>query len=152
MRPPIFRDPQQSRGPLQTALSKLERWLTERQWLLDWSYTDDDNVSFSDRLITINANRKPQSQIFGIIHEIGHIMLYESPDYVVRFSNSDEFKSRNEKSRETLKVKAETLGEEWEAWCIGETLARRMGLEIDYQAYYASRNREIKSYAKWLVE
>jgi hypothetical protein len=152
MRPLIFRDPQYSEGPLPTALRKLEKWLTERRWILAWSYSDDDNVDFNRRLITINSNRTPQSQIFGIIHEIGHILLYESPDYVVRFANSDEFKNRREKSRETLKVRAESLGEEWEAWALGETLARRMALEIDYQSYYKARNRDLKSYAKWLVE
>lgn len=152
MRPIIFRDPQQAEGPLPTALRKLEKWLIERRWGLMWSYSDDDNVDFTSRVITINSNRTPQSQIFGIIHEIGHILLYESPDYVVRFANSDEFKHRREKSRESLKVRAETLGEEWEAWSLGETLSRRMALEIDYQAYYAARNRDLKSYAKWLLE
>jgi len=151
MRPLIFRDPQYSEGPLPTALKKLEKWLDERRWSLNWSYSQDDHVDFTDRQIVINSNRTPQSQIFGIIHEIGHIMLYESPDYIVRFANSDEFKNRREKSREKLCVRAETLGEEWEAWALGETLSRRMGLEIDYQAYYKARNRDLKSYAEWLV-
>jgi len=152
MRPLLFREPQYSAGPLPTALKKLEKWLFERHWKLEWSYSVDDCVDFSGRRITINANRTPQSQIFGIIHEIGHILLYESPDYIVRFANSDAFKSRAEKSRESLKVRAETLGEEWEAWTLGETLSRRMALEIDYQAYYAARNRDLKSYARWMVE
>ena len=152
MRPIIFRDPQFTEGPLPTALKKLEKWLFERHWKLEWSYSVDDCVDFSGRQITINANRTPQSQIFGIIHEIGHILLYESPDYVVRFANSDEFKSRREKHRESLKVRAETLGEEWEAWSLGETFSRRMELELDYQSYYAARNRDLKSYAKWMLE
>jgi hypothetical protein len=152
MRPIIFRDPQYSEGPLPSALRKLEKWLVERQWKLEWSYSIDDCVDFSGRQIVINANRTPQSQIFGIIHEIGHILLYESPDYIVRFANSDAFKNRTEKSRESLKVRAESLGEEWEAWALGETLSRRMTLEIDYQAYYAARNRDLKSYAKWMLE
>jgi hypothetical protein len=152
MRPPIFRDPQSSEDPLPSALKKLEKWLVERRWNLTWSYSDDDCVDFGARRIIINANRTPQSQIFGIIHEIGHILLYESPDYVVRFANSDEFKNRREKPREPLKVRAEALGEEWEAWALGETLSRRMSLEIDYVAYYAARNRDLKSYAKWMLE
>ena len=152
MRPIIFRDPRYSRGPLPVALKKLENWLTERQWSLKWSYKLDDHVNFTERCVVINAHRTPQSQIFGILHEMGHIMLNDSPDYIVRFANSDEFKHRNEKSRESLKVKAESLGEEWEAWCLGETFARRAGLEIDYDAYHATRNRDLKSYAKWMLE
>lgn len=152
MRPLIFRDPQFSQGPLPTALKKLENWLTERHWSIEWSYKLDDHVNFTDRRVVVNAHRTPQSQIFGILHEMGHIMLNDSPDYIVRFANADEFKHRSEKSRESLKVRAETLGEEWEAWCLGETFARRAALEIDYEAYHAARNRDLKSYAKWMLE
>lgn len=152
MRPLVFRDPQRCEEPLPSALRKLEKWLAERRWSLSWSCKDDDCVDFNSRTIIINSNRTPQSQIFGIMHEIGHILLYESPDYVVRFANSDEFKNRREKPRESLKVRTEAFGEEWEAWALGETLARRMALEIDYQAYYTARNRDLKSYAKWMVE
>ena len=149
MRPIIFRDPRYSRDPLPTALKKIENWLEERRWELKWSYRWDDHVNFTDRSIGINSNRTPQSQIFGILHEMGHIVLNESPDYHVRFPNSDEYKHRQERSRESLRVRTEALGEEWEAWCLGETLARKLGLEIDYVSYHAARNRDLKSYARW---
>ena len=152
MRPIIFRDPRFSGGPLPAALRKIEDWLSERRWDLTWSYREDDHVNFTDRQIIINSNRTPQSQIFGILHEMGHIVLNESPDYVLRFPNSDEFKYRKERSHETLRVRAETLGEEWEAWCQGESFARKSGINIDFQAYYAARNRDLKSYARWMLE
>lgn len=152
MRPIIFRDPRYAGGPLPTALKKIENWLEERKWELKWSYRWDDHVNFTDRSIGINANRTPQSQVFGILHEVGHIILNESPDYPSRFPHSDEYKHRRERRHESLRVRAETLGEEWEAWCIGESLARKLGLEIDYESYHATRNRDLKSYAKWMVE
>lgn len=152
MRPIIFRDPRWSGGPLPAALRKVEGWLNERQWKLEWSYQEDDHVNFTDRLIVINSNRTPQSQIFGILHEAGHILLSETPDYILRFPNSDEFKHRKERRHETLRVRAETLGEEWEAWMIGEGLARKLNLGIDYDAFRAARNRDLKSYARWMSE
>ena len=152
MRPIAFRDPRFSGGKAQVALKKLETWLEERRWSLTWSWRLDDHVNYTDRVIVINANRTAQSQIFGILHEIGHILLSETPDYMLRFANTDEYKSRRERSRETLRVRAETLGEEWEAWCQGESFARKSGINIDFQAYYAARNRDLKSYARWMLE
>jgi hypothetical protein len=152
MRPIAFRDPRFAGGPVQVALRKLEAWLEERKWNLVWSRKFDDHVNYTDRMIVINANRTAQSQIFGILHEIGHILLSETPDYMLRFANTDEYKHRRERNRETLKVRAETLGEEWEAWCQGESFARKNGITIDFEAYHASRNRDLKSYARWMLE
>lgn len=152
MRPILFRDPRFSRDPLPTALRKMEEWLTERRWKLEWSRKWDDHVNFTAQEIVVNSNRTPQSQVFGILHEMGHIILSESSDYHIRFPNSEAFKYRQERSRETLKVRTEVLGEEWEAWCLGESLARKLGLEIDYEAYHTTRNRDLKSYVRWVVE
>jgi hypothetical protein len=74
MRPIAFRDPRFAGGPVQVALRKLEAWLEERKWNLVWSRKFDDHVNYTDRMIVINANRTAQSQIFGILHEIGHIL------------------------------------------------------------------------------
>lgn len=152
MRPQAFRDPQLRDKPLQSALRKLETWLNERRWQVEWSRKFDDHADFTAMKIVVNEKRTLQSQIFGIIHEIGHIMLSESPNYILRFPASDQYKNRRERRHETLRVRAEVLGEEWEAWTLGEQLARKMNLEIDYNALRASRDRDIKSYAKWLLE
>jgi hypothetical protein len=152
MRPQIFRDPAHVGDSLPTALRRIEGWLGERRWDLKWSWKWDDHVNFTAREIVINARRTPQSQIFGVLHEMGHIVLSESPDYHIRFPNSEAFKYRQERRRETLKVRAEVLGEEWEAWVLGESLSRKLGLEIDYDAYHTTRNRDLKSYAGWMVE
>jgi len=151
MRPPLFRDPRFSRDPLPTALKKIEGWLVERRWCIKWSRGWDDHVNFTTQEIIVNSNRTPQSQVFGILHEAGHIILSESSDYHFRFPNADEYKHRPERRHESLRVRAETLGEEWEAWCVGEDLARKLGLEIDYESYHAARNRDLKSYARWMV-
>lgn len=152
MRPQIFKDRGLTNDPIPSNLRKLESWLAERRWTLTWSRNHDDHANFTDQVIVINSNRTPQSQIFGIMHETGHIILTESPDYHARFPNSDEFKHRHERKRETLRVRTEVLGEEWEAWCLGEALARSLGLEIDYGAYQDARNRDLKSYAGWVLE
>ena len=151
MRPIAFRDERFSSGPLQTSLKKVESWLIERCWSLHWSYSIDDCVNVDDRIITINANRTLQSQIFGILQEIGHIIIFESPDYILRFASADAHKRRSERKHETLKVKIESLGEEWEAWTNGEKFARSIGLELDYSAFHAARNRDIKTYARWVT-
>ena len=97
MRPIAFRDPRLAGGSIQVALKKLENWLDERKWELTWSWKFDDHVNYTYRMIVINANRTAQSQVFGILHEIGHILLSETPDYTLRFANTDEYKRRRER-------------------------------------------------------
>lgn len=152
LKPRFFREPSTTLQALPNTMARLEAWLVERRWNLEWSRKEDDHVDFTLRKIVVNSKRTPQSQVFGILHEIGHILLSETSDYELRFSSSDSYKRRKERRQETLSVKAEVLGEEWEAWNQGEQFARKMNLNIDYAALRATRNRDLKSYAKWLLE
>jgi hypothetical protein len=152
MKPKFFREPDTTLQALPAVMNRLENWLSERRWSLEWSRKEDDHVDFTLRKIVVNSSRRPQSQVFGILHEIGHILLSETHDYTLRFSSSDGYKRRKEKKRESLKVRVEVMGEEWEAWNMGEQFARKIGLNIDYNALRATRNRDLKSYAAWLLE
>lgn len=87
-----------------------------------------------------------------MLHEIGHILLTNSSDYEQRFSASADLKCRRERRHEPLKVKMQSLGEEWEAWALGEQFARDAGLSIDFKGYYTARDRDLKSYVKWVLE
>jgi hypothetical protein len=129
----------------------LEEWLNKCGWTLKKSWSDVDHVDLTARCVVISLRRTQQSQIFGILHEIGHIVLNASPDYAVRFSEANEFKHRKERPHESLRVRTAVLGEEWEAWTIGENIAREMNLSIDYKAFRDSRNLDLKSYASWDV-
>ena len=132
-------------------IALLEAWLSSCGWTLKKSWSDVDHVDLTDRCVVVSLRRTPQSQVFGILHEIGHIILNASNDYAVRFSEANEFKHRKERAHESLRVRSSVLGEEWEAWAIGESLAREMNLPIDYKAFRDSRNLDLKSYASWDV-
>jgi hypothetical protein len=130
----------------------IEGWLSNHSWSLKWTRDDDDHANFTDRCIVINSRRTPASQVYGMLHEIGHIILASSPDYETRFSESSAMKRRRERRREPLKVKMQSLGEEWEAWALGEQFARDAGLGIDFNGYYKARDRDLKSYVSWVME
>ncbi len=152
MKPPRFRGVPQVNDKIHDAAYFIEGWLSNQGWLLEWTYSDDDHANFTDRKIVINARRTPESQVYGMLHEIGHIVLANKEDYNTRFSDSAALKRRKERSREPLKVKMQTLGEEWEAWVLGEQFAKVAGLEIDFKKYYAARDRDLKSYVSWVLE
>jgi hypothetical protein len=78
-------------------------------------------------------------------------VLNASPGYADRLSEAHEFKHRRERQHESLRVRMAVLGEEWEAWSIGENIARELNLQIDYKAFRDSRNLDLKSYADWSV-
>lgn len=136
---------------LTKVIDQLRKWLTQRGWRLIRSWSLFDHVDWTEKYVAVNRRRTLQSQVFGILHEIGHIILCETSDYISRFSEAHEFKHRKEKRHETLRVRASVLGEEWEAWTLGESLAKKLDLKLDYLAFRDSRNIDLKSYAEWNV-
>jgi hypothetical protein len=136
---------------LENAVKLLKEWLTERGWSFEKSWSLFDHVDWTQKRVVINNRRSLQGQVFGMLHEIGHIMLGESDEYLARFSESHEFKNRKERAHETLRVRMSVFGEEWEAWSRGESLAKKLNLQIDYLAFRDSRNIDLKSYAEWSV-
>jgi len=152
MRPSRWRGVPQKNDQLHDAVYFIEGWLSNRGWTLDWVRDDDDHANFTDRCIVINSRRTPASQVYGILHEIGHILLCGEKDYETRFSESADLKRRRERRREPLRVRMQSLGEEWEAWAIGERFARSAGIEIDFKDYYRARDRDLKSYVSWVLE
>ena len=137
---------------LENAVKLLKEWLIERGWGFEKSWSLFDHVDWTQKRVVINNRRSLQGQVFGMLHEIGHIMLGESSEYVTRFSEAHEFKHRKERSHETLRVRMSVFGEEWEAWSLGESLAKKLELQIDYLAFRDSRNIDLKSYAAWSVD
>lgn len=152
MKPARWAGVPQKDDKLHDAVYFIEGWLSNHGWLLKWTRGDDDHADFTDRCIVINARRTPSSQVYGMLHEIGHVILSSQSDYETRFTDSAALKRRRERSREPLKVKMQTLGEEWEAWAIGEQFARDAGFEIDFKGYQSARDRDLKSYVSWVVE
>lgn len=142
-----FRDPVK----FNRAVVKIRDWLFEKGWLIQFFSDMDDCIDFTERVIHVNKRRTPQSQIFGALHEMGHLILSEAPDYRLRFKESDALHRRREKQREPLKVKVQTLGEEWEAWSCGEQLASELGIQLNKPAFYAARDKDIKTYAHWVA-
>jgi hypothetical protein len=137
---------------LENAVKLLKEWLIERGWGFEKSWSLFDHVDWTQKRVVINNRRSLQGQVFGMLHEIGHIMLGESSEYVTRFSEAHKFKHRKERSHETLRVRMSVFGEEWEAWSLGESLAKKLELQIDYLAFRDSRNIDLKSYAVWSVD
>ena len=152
MKPQRWAGVPQKDDKLHDAVYFIEGWLSNHGWLMSWTRNDDDHANFTDRCVVINARRTPTSQVCGMLHEIGHIILSSQPDYETRFTDSSALKRRRERSHEPLKVKMQSLGEEWEAWAIGEQFARSAGLEIDFKSYQTARDRDLKSYVSWVVE
>jgi Zn-dependent peptidase ImmA (M78 family) len=143
-----FRNPSE----FAAATDKISGWLSNRGWEIEFFSRIDDCIDFTNKKIYVNGRRTPQSQIFGALHEAGHLILSETADYKERFRESDDLHRRAERVKEPLKVRVQTLGEEWEAWCLGERLAQQLDIRINISSFYTARDKDIKTYASWVAD
>lgn len=91
------------------------------------------------RLITANYRVKPETQLYTLLHEIGH--------YQIAMCGSDRFKSESQTG--TASAKIDVLSEEYEAWDRGWKLGQYLELELDSKSFNTYRVKCLRSYVKW---
>jgi len=117
-----------------TSLTK-EDWINQFLVLSHWAEakgyevvlkTDgEDSVCFENKRILIDSRSWPESKFYTLLHECGHLLIYQ-----------------NRKSFQ----KDSLISEELIAWKKGRGLARRLGLHIDKSRYDNTMVEAIMTY------
>lgn len=119
-------------------------WLDKRSYYVEFSKTGDDSVDRFNRTISINTTRSPETQLHVILHECGHILVFESDTIV---SGIDEV--LNKYSEKSKIHKTFTVIEEVEAWKRGLKLAKKLGIPINKEKWNKDVARAIYKYMLW---
>jgi len=92
--------------------------------------------------------RNKRNCIYSLLHECGHAIAFnDKRSYKHNFPVL--FKKRFSKdrvSKRTNRYKLEIVLEEHDAWRRGHRLAKKLGLDIDPDKYYAYAARWVKTY------
>jgi hypothetical protein len=130
----------------ENAICALERWAYTRGYCIDFSYNGDDSVDKIAKIISINTTRSLETQLYTLLHECGHILIYGS-DKVVNVEEVTDYYSEKSNIHRVFRVI-----EEVEAWKRGLSLANRLGIKVDKEKWNRDAARALKQYMKWCLD
>ena len=118
-------------------LASVEAFLSEvYDVVVDFDPLGMDEYWIDDQLITINDMKSIQHQLFVLLHEAGHVILRNNPDFDKMFPGS-----------KTSKV--EILKEEVQAWEEARKLAEKLQIPLgkDWEVHV---RQAIMKYVHWV--
>lgn len=124
-------------------LDKLIIWSNEKGYSVDISIDGDNSVDRESKIISISNKRNIEYQICVLLHECGHIQIFENEGTLsmggprIKWGNS------------SRKYKTSVLIEEVEAWRRGINLSKKLKLSIDIDIIKVNMVNAILKYAKW---
>ena len=124
-------------------LEDLEGWANDKGYFVNFSKDGDDSICFFSKTIEINSSASLEKQVFRMLHECGHVLIFENGGNY-SFENVRDDTQALVKSEKTLRVI-----EEIEAWNRGFKLAKRLSITLDVEKWEKSVLDAIGKYINW---
>jgi Zn-dependent peptidase ImmA (M78 family) len=105
-----------------------------------------DEYEPDDKTIQINTQRTKENQLYILLHEIGHHLIFENSELADKFAILNEKKVKCNLSNQILE-----LEEEVNAWHNGEEVARALGIELNSR-FQLLKAKCLKSYIRSLTK
>ena len=127
------------------AISALVVWLEEKGYHVDFDRKGDDSVDTANKIVSINNTRTPETQLYILLHECGHVLIHCNEDIV-------KYKDVQERFAEKTNIhKVFTVMEEVEAWKRGKRLAKKFGININEEKWNKDVSRALNKYMRWVA-
>ena len=125
----------------------LEYWLESKRYTLSLETGADDAVYYNCKHVVLNSRNHIEKRLYVLLHECGHVLIDNGKrDRLFSISKTTEAIMGKKESR---KRRVAVLSEEVEAWKRGERLARRLGIDINYEKFDKISADAIISYVEW---
>jgi len=123
-------------------LNSLEMWLADKGYHLDLVKNGDNCVCHISKIIEINASCSYENQIIYLLHECGHVLIFDN-------GSSYDFDLKRKYKKHIVASKVFVVIEEAEAWRRGRSLAKRLSIPIDDIKWEKSMVKALKKYINW---
>lgn len=131
-------------------ITRLVGWAHEKGFTVVFGPKKKDAIFYELGRITISSRNSLGSQLIGLIHECGHLLVTRDECYTRRFGRGWPHAERTAKrSRATLVHRIQILEEEIEAWNRGEALANELKIRVQPELWTQVRTICLRSYAVW---
>ena len=133
--------------PVQADLEHVEAYLVDKYDIfVSFSYNEPNGCCEEDQIITINSRQTLRNQLYTLLHEAGHFILYREYEHETLFPDliRQPFKKRFSKANAVSVISNEVM-----AWEAGRQLALKLGIEIDTAKWNKMKIRCLYDYMKW---
>lgn len=128
---------------------------------IELAYTKGSYIFWEDtypvnipKKITLENTGNEEHMTWDLLHELGHAEVrkdwgaYKAKYPAVALAEKEWMKRGVTKYKRRMAYQVETVREEMEAWEAGLTIARRLRIDIDVQAYWAYANKALATYMR----
>ena len=129
-------------------LLKVKQYCGEKGWDVVFRNRKEDAVDVETKTISINSCNTPETQLYRLLHEIGHIILAQEDDYYERFEKNYD----SEKNLKLLRNRIKLLEEEVNAWDRAYYFAKKHNIYIDIKSFDNCKAKCLKTFVKWIME
>lgn len=130
---------------MEKSIKKIEKWLNKKGFSICFRGDTFDFYDDYNKTIYISTRQKKETQLFGLLHECGHLLIQTNPTYKKNFPITNKV-YKNKKFLHTNLLKMENLEEEIEAWRRGKKLAERLNIKLNEESFEKTRIECLRSY------
>ena len=110
----------------------------------------DNEWYIEESIITFNKRMAPRKQLYSVLHECGHYLIFNSSSYKKLYKA--QILARTDKRKRSLEWRINFLKEEFDAWQRGKQLARDLKIDINEKDYDKYASECLKTYCMWVVD
>jgi len=133
--------------PTQEDIEHVEAHLVDKYDIfVSFCYNEANGCCEEQQIITINSRQTLQNQLYTLLHEAGHYILYKEYEYDILFPDMiyQPFKKKPNKANVVSVISNEVM-----AWETGRQLALALGVEIETDKWNKLKNKCLYDYVKW---
>jgi len=123
-------------------LEKLICWAESKNYFVDFVQNGQNCICVDSKIIEINSSASKKLQIIRLLHECGHLLIFQS-------NGVFDFKSKYSLDKESDEYKIFYLIEEVEAWRRALMLAKKLKINLDLKELDLDMTKALKAYAAW---
>lgn len=129
------------------SLNTLIEWCQKRGLTVLFGKHENGTYDECYRTIVIAANALPEKQVFYLLHECGHHLVFSHPGNPNRFEMG--YPQTDKSVTRTFQHRLACLEEEMEAWQRGRSLAKKLKLKFNEVNLEKLRIHCLTTYVKW---
>ncbi len=146
----VFHQRQKEEAQSAKYITQLVKWCDEHKYKVIFDPKYNDEIYQTRRLIKICSKPSLQSQLIGLIHECGHVILDESRDYWIKYERGwPKVRTKDKRLKKSAIHRIQLLEEEIEAWNKAEILAKELRIKINVKMFHQIKYYCLMHYVKF---
>ena len=129
-------------------INKLIKWIRAKKWDIKFGFFIDE-ISYPEKIISIDKRFKLENQLYSILHECGHLILLLNKNYINNYPYTftvDNFLNKNKRLVNSKRYQVELISEEIAAWEKGLLLAKKLKIKLNKATYRKESSKYIWTY------